>query len=155
MISQSFPQASLWFVSGPLAQQTFSLTAHETWIGSSPGNHILISDQSLQPWHARLSWDTNGLLIQSYQDSLVTVNRQMIPGAAYLQYDDEVTLGQNGISFRVLNPALSQQSTPHAAIHYSGHHTAFQQSDFHASVQPGNNAFTPSQPLKGEPRTGS
>jgi len=155
MISQPFPQASLWFVSGPLAQQTIPITAQETWIGGNPGNHIRISDQSIQPWHARLSWDTNGLIIQNYENSPVTVNRQIIPGAAYLQHGDEVALGQAGIAFRVVNTALSPQSDSHATIQYSGSYAAASQSDSHTTVQPKNETSATPQPAKGLQQTGS
>src|SRR5260370_23026039 len=128
MMSQSSSQleASLQFVSGPLAQQIVRLGDQQTWIGSDPRSHICISAPSIQPFHAYLGWDRGHLIIESYQQGLVTVNQQSISGAPYiLANGDMVGLGQAGIAFRVtLNSASTnslpqQPNTIHAYPHQS------------------------------------
>ncbi|MBV9229688.1 MAG: FHA domain-containing protein, partial [Chloroflexi bacterium] len=137
MMNQSLPQAYIQFVNGPLAEQVFPLGDGEIWIGSHPRNHIVIPDQTIQPWHARLAWDKGRLIVQGYQESPIAVNLKSVSGLSYIMNGDEISLGQASIVFRVtLNTtarqndleAASHQSGAHATPGQSGAYTAFQQS---------------------------
>src|SRR6266516_6073355 len=147
MMNQSFPQvqAYLLFIRGPRAQQTFPVGEQETWIGSDPQCQISISDPSLQPWHARLIWNKGRLFIQSYQQSLVTVNQQSISDASFVQDGDEVSLGQAGISFRLQIRTDFQQSGgihtyqpdgTEVAPHQNGNSVSSQQREIFTHTQP-------------------
>jgi hypothetical protein len=106
MMSQSLSQLqiTLQFVNGPLAQQSLQINGRETWIGSDSRSHVYIPDPSIQPWHACLISNNGRLLIQSYQQSLIAVNKQIISDTAYIQNGDLVSLGQTDITFRVIFP---------------------------------------------------
>jgi len=145
MMNLSLPQAYIQFVSGPLAQQVFPLSDQEIWIGSHPRNHIVVPDQSIQPWHARLAWDRGRLHIQSYQDSSLSVNRKSVPGSIYILNGDEVSLGQAGIVFRLILDTTLQKNDTDPEHLQSDVYAATLQSGSHATPLPNGNDNKPPQ----------
>lgn len=116
MINSSFPQAnaSLQFLNGPLVGSTVSTSKQDTRIGGDQnGNDIVLTDPSIQQYHARIYVHQGQFVIQGFNaQSIVMVNGYAV-SEAILSDGDEVSLGVSGITFIWTAPQGTQSfATP-------------------------------------------
>ncbi len=97
MINPPQTSAKLEFMNGPLAGRAFLINRQETKIGSGPnGIDIILSDPSIQPYHARILEKQGKFIIEGYE---LRVNQGSVVSRSELSDGDVISLGTPSITF--------------------------------------------------------
>ncbi len=89
MNPEQLPSATIKFLTGPLINSTFAISRPVTTIGRDRSNDIIISDQRVSRFHARLTFNNDAWEIEKLSETnTVTVNHEE---------KDQVILTQNTI----------------------------------------------------------
>ena len=106
--------ASLIFLTGPLAGQTYAITKSIITLGRNPNNDVVITEPSVSRYHARISF-TNGIWTISKQQvqNTLTINQRDVSESP-LQHGDTIGLGSGVTTFTFHSMAVVQQQTPMA-----------------------------------------
>lgn len=98
------PRAHVTFLKGPLSGTTFAIVQPVTTIGRDRSNDIIVLDQKVSRFQARLLWDKGVWKIEKLsQTSTVTLNQQSIEEAT-LSHNAMVGLGEDSAFLFLLSP---------------------------------------------------
>ena len=106
--------ASLIFLTGPLAGQTYAITKSIITLGRNPNNDVVITEPSVSRYHARISF-TNGIWMISKQQvqNTLTINQRDVSKGP-LQHGDTIGLGSGVTTFTFHSMAAVQHQRPTA-----------------------------------------
>src|SRR5438874_10214962 len=112
--------ASIRFLTGPLAGNTFQLTKPMITFGRDTGNDVIISDPTVSRKHAHLLNNTGQWSIEKLaEQNVVTVNQQNVQSAV-ISDRDTIGLGTGTtFLFLVSSPQFSDEqrsATPYNAM---------------------------------------
>lgn len=78
-VQQVQPQAAIRFLKGPLSGTTFDIVQPITTIGRDKSNDLIVADQKVSRFHARLMWNDGSWKIEKLsQTSTITIDRQSV-----------------------------------------------------------------------------
>src|SRR5438067_6262924 len=94
-VQQVQPRTWIKFLKGPLTGITFDIVQPITTIGRDRSNDIIVLDQKVSRFHARLLWDNGSWRVEKLsQNSPVTVDQQSTEGTT-LSHNAMVGLGED------------------------------------------------------------
>ena len=112
------PQVLLNMRQGPMAGQTFSLSAPTMFIGRKAGNDVVINDAEVSRRHACISWDGRQFVLTDMGSANGTfVNGVRLTGPHVLQPGDAIGLGSAVLmGFQAHVPPVAAPPPPPAAM---------------------------------------
>ncbi|MFC1808985.1 ATP-binding protein [Candidatus Omnitrophota bacterium] len=84
---------------GERAGEELRISAQEVTIGRESSNHIVVPDQQISRTHARISWTSDGYMVEDLGSTNGTfVNREKVTHKV-LEFGDEIRLGKISLTF--------------------------------------------------------